>query len=214
VTLLSFILPGFCLEQEPEVMDMAITHGAQDGSFMRRKGRQLAPLRTPVDLGAVNEILDFSSATTPPPFDANDQGGTGSVEQRANVVLDEKIRVCRVETLLSDRFTAIFSEPGEVDQRVRFMRGRVASSDRSLLREGAVFYWIIGTERDPSGDLISTSFIRFRRTPQLSPRQLHRLDDLAEEAILAGGGVPIDDEELNARLSQALREDGGTARQE
>jgi hypothetical protein len=179
---------------------MPITHRTQDGSFVRKKASQMPGT---ADTERPNEIPHPNTAISPPSFDANDEQDPSSPLPPANVILDEKIRVCRVESILSDRFTAIFSETGLPDQRVRFMLTRVAHSDRNLLCEGAIFYWILGTERDESGDLKSASFIRFRRTPRMSPRQLQRLDKLAEDAIRAGGGIPIDDEELQHRLSES-----------
>ena len=111
-------------------------------------------------------------------------------------MLKSKISVCRVESIYPDEFTAIFSEPGLEDQRVRFKRSRVAPSDFPLLQEGSVFYWITSTEQDASGEVISTSHIRFRRRPRLSAEEIKSLRKLAREAIRAGGGTPISDEDI------------------
>jgi hypothetical protein len=113
------------------------------------------------------------------------------------VTLERSTRVCSVEVIYAERFSAIFSERGLTDQRVTFLKNRVADSDRQLLQEGGVFYWIMGTERDPSGDLISYSYLRFRRRPRLSPEQADELDELADEAIRAGGASPTIDEDLD-----------------
>jgi hypothetical protein len=179
---------------------MPITHRPQDGSFVRRQTSEASPASVG---GTAEELRNPDVAIPAPSFDANDKQDLSAPFSPANVILNHDILVCRVETILSDRFTAIFSVPGVPDQRVRFMLRRVAHSDRHLLCEGAVFYWIRGIERDENGDLKSASFIRFRRTPRPSPRQIEQLDKLAEEAIRAGGGVPIDEEELQRRLSES-----------
>jgi hypothetical protein len=179
---------------------MPVTHRPQDGSFIRRRvsGSSLGLASGPRD-----DPRHPDEIVSAPSFDANGKQDLSAPLPPANLILDHDIRVCRVETILSDRFTAIFSAPGKPDQRVRFMLNRVAHSDRQLLCEGAVFYWIRGTERDENGDLKSASFIRFRRTPRPSPRQIEQLDKLADDAIRAGGGDPIDDEELQRRLTEA-----------
>jgi hypothetical protein len=171
-------------------------YAAQVGALLSRRGEHPAmqPAMQPVLFRT--HVLDYNKPSLPT-LDANNESSLSPTSQSTSITVDRKIRVCRVETLLPDRFTAIFSEPTLVDQRVRFRRDRVAPSDKNLLQEGAIFYWVIATERDASGDLISTSYIRFRRTPRLSPQQLQRLDELAEEAILAGGGTPTSDEDLN-----------------
>lgn len=134
------------------------------------------------------ELSNFWVESKPGPVNFND-----NEEQNpsSSVTLDRKTRVCRVETLVGDRFTAIFSERGLVDQRVLFRRDLVADSDRQLLEEGAVFYWITAIERKSNGEVISTSYIRFRRRPRLLPKQVEELDRLADEIIRAGGANPI-----------------------
>lgn len=104
----------------------------------------------------------------------------------------DSVHVCRVETVLVDRFSAIFTDPGDTDKRVRFLLKNVAPADRSLLREGAVFYWITGTTRDSNGDVVTKSYIRFKRTPRVTADELDELDQMAADVIQAAGGVPIE----------------------
>jgi hypothetical protein len=176
---------------------------AQDGALVVRRRQQPTMQSVPVSEQVLDEVARLSEVLElvpkPPSIKVNAKSEETSPPSIPNetITLERKTRVCRVEALLRDRFTAIFSEPGLVDQRVTVLCNRVASSDRQLLREGAVFYWITGTERDPSGDLISYSYIRFRRRPRLSPRQADELDRLADEAILAGGAMPTSDEDLD-----------------
>ena len=109
----------------------------------------------------------------------------------------DSVYVCRVETVLADRFSAIFTKPGDTDKRVRFLRKLVAPSDRPLLREGAVFYWITGTARDVNGNVVSKSYLRFRRTPRVGADEMAELDRLATEIIRAVGGTPVDYEDVD-----------------
>jgi len=174
----------------------------QDGALVARRRQQPTMKTVPVSEQVLDEVSRLSGvlelAPKPPSARFNSKSeNTSPPSVQETITLERKTRVCRVETLLRDHFTAIFSAPGLVDQRVTFLCNRVASSDQQLLHEGAVFYWITGTERDPSGDLISYSYIRFRRRPRLSPKQADELDTLADEAILAGGALPTSDKDLD-----------------
>ena len=128
---------------------------------------------------------------------ARQHRGNLQATRPATVAGERSVQVCRVETVNPDSFTALYSDPEHGDRRVRFSATHVAPSDHRLLAEGAVFYWITGTERDASGDVVLISYLRFRRTPRMSPLQLQRLDEAAREAIELGGGVPITEEDLD-----------------
>ena len=168
----------------------------QDGALASRRRRQRTVHADPSSEGIPERVRQHKPTAAPPTLNANDEASLAQLAQRNNITLESKVRVCRVESLYPDQFTAIFSEPGLVDQRVRFARSRVAPSDNDLLQEGAVFYWITAMEQDPSGEIISTSHIRFRRRPRISSEEAKELKKLADEAIIAGGGIPISDEEL------------------
>lgn len=168
----------------------------QDGALASRRKRQQTPQAEPSNEDMPERIRQHRPKVAPPTLNANDEASLTRLAQRDNITLESKVRVCRVEALYPDQFTAIFSEPGLVDQRVSFARTRVAPSDNDLLQEGAVLYWITAMEQDPSGEIISTSHIRFRRRPRLSPEEAKELRKLADEAIIAGGGIPISDEDL------------------
>lgn len=107
-----------------------------------------------------------------------------------------RVRVCRVETVLGDRFTALYSSPDRGDKRVRFSVDEIAESDRPLLREGAIFYWIGRRDYSSVGVPECTTSVRFRRMPRVSQAELEELDLLAQEAIAAGGADPITDDDL------------------
>lgn len=57
----------------------------------------------------------------------------------------------------------------------------IPEDDRSLVVEGAVFYWSIGYETSPGGTLRRISEIRVRRTPRWTKRTLQQVKRRAEE---------------------------------
>ena len=57
-----------------------------------------------------------------------------------------------------------------------FSIDEVSESDKPLLSEGAIFYWIIGFKDYPSGQRKTEQFLRFRRLPIWSKRDIERLD--------------------------------------
>lgn len=62
----------------------------------------------------------------------------------------------------------------------------VPKDDRPLLVEGAVFYWSIGYETSPGGQLKRMSEIRMRRTPRWTRRTLQLAKRQAEELFEFG----------------------------
>jgi hypothetical protein len=169
---------------------------AQNSALASRRSLRQDGQKSALSAEITQRILRHMPKPIPPTLNANDQDNLAQLTQRNNIVLDSKVRVCRVEEIYPDEFTAIFSEPGLVDQRVKFQRNRVAPSDYHLLQQGAVFYWFTTEEKDLSGEIISTSHIRFRRRPRLSREEAKELEKMAVEAITAGGGSPISDEDL------------------
>lgn len=61
------------------------------------------------------------------------------------------------------------SNPTEI---VELPIDEIAISDRPLLRPGSVFYWSVGYETSPGGQIRRVSEIRLRRTPVWSQRAL------------------------------------------
>jgi len=51
------------------------------------------------------------------------------------------------------------------DERVEFECFEIREEDRPLVEPGAVFYWMIGTERTPSGQVKNISTIELSRLP-------------------------------------------------
>ena len=68
------------------------------------------------------------------------------------------------------------------DEEAELFVEDVSDSDRSLLREGAVFYWSIGYRDHVTGQRERTSTLRFRRLPQWSERERQRIVERAEAA--------------------------------
>lgn len=112
-------------------------------------------------------------------------------------------RVCTVETILSDRFTATFSEPGKPVQRVRFDISIVSPNDRPLLTEGATFYWCMGYRQDNDGDRAYESFLRFRRFPRLSSKQVATARRRAADIAAAGGWDLLTNKEVDEELARS-----------
>jgi hypothetical protein len=112
-------------------------------------------------------------------------------------------RLCTVETVLSDRFTATFSDPGKPVQRVRFDRSILSPNDLPLLREGATFYWCMGYRQDNDGDRAYVSFLRFRRFPRLSSKQVADARGRAADIANAGGWELLTNAEVDEELAQS-----------
>jgi hypothetical protein len=59
----------------------------------------------------------------------------------------------------------------------------VPREDHDLLECGSVFYWSIGFETSPGGQLKRVSEIRFRRTPRWTKRAIENVERQAEELL-------------------------------
>ncbi len=81
-------------------------------------------------------------------------------------------------------FTARLTDLTDRDRQrleATFSTEEVSESDKPLLREGAVFYWIIGYKDEPNGQRTTSQLLRFRRLPVWSKRDLERLQARADE---------------------------------
>jgi hypothetical protein len=112
-------------------------------------------------------------------------------------------RLCTVETVLSDRFTATFSEPGKPIQRVRFDISIVSPNDLPLLKEGATFYWCMGYRQENDGDRAYVSFLRFRRFPRLSDDQVETARRRAADIAAVGGWDLLTNKEVDEKLARS-----------
>lgn len=103
-------------------------------------------------------------------------------------VSKEKIRVLQrwtgvVELVETDRFFAVLRD--ETDARnpleeAELEFAEVSRSDRSLVVEGATFYWFIGYRDTVGGQRERISTLRFARLPRLSDAERKVLFELAD----------------------------------
>lgn len=78
----------------------------------------------------------------------------------------------------------------EVEEEAEIYLAEVSEEDRPLLQPGAVFYWSIGYRDDYSGQRHNEGFIRFRRLPVFSRKDIERARQEAEEIRQAFGWSP------------------------
>jgi hypothetical protein len=57
------------------------------------------------------------------------------------------------------------TNPENPDEQVEFTYDEVSEDDRQLVRSGSPFYWVVGSERTPGGQLRNVSMVQFRRLP-------------------------------------------------
>jgi hypothetical protein len=57
------------------------------------------------------------------------------------------------------------TKPSNPDERVEFEYIELSEDDNQLVSPGSVFYWTIGTERTPAGQVKSVSNVEFRYSP-------------------------------------------------
>lgn len=89
----------------------------------------------------------------------------------------------RVVSVHSDRFVAITTDatnPRNPAEEVEFDLAEVSEGDRSLVAEGAVFYWSIGYRDSLGGQRERTSSLRFVRSPRLSEAAVDRAFEQAD----------------------------------
>jgi len=81
-------------------------------------------------------------------------------------------------------FTAELRNLTEIDsppQVAEFPYSEISNSDRSLVAPGAVFYWSIGYDTTPGGQVRRVSEIRLRRSPEWTERKLEAVAAEAKE---------------------------------
>jgi hypothetical protein len=69
----------------------------------------------------------------------------------------------------------------QAEEEATFPVSDLTDDDRSMLREGAVFRWIIGYQREGKGPKQRVSQIVFRRVPAWTNRDFARADRYADE---------------------------------
>jgi hypothetical protein len=89
-----------------------------------------------------------------------------------------------VERVEGDRFRAVVEDettPSNPREAVQFDVRDVSEYDRSLLAEGAVFYWSIGYRDSVAGQRERFSTLRFARRPHITDAYLNRIRREAAE---------------------------------
>ena len=76
------------------------------------------------------------------------------------------------------------SNPTNPTEVVEIPLAEIPKPDLSLLNTGCVFYWSIGYETRPGGQLLRVSEIRVRRTPEWSPRAVELIKEKGKELFM------------------------------
>jgi len=69
------------------------------------------------------------------------------------------------------------------DEEAEILKREISDEDLQLIELGAVFYWNIGYQVDPSGQRKRASVIRFRRLPIWMPKELSDAKRWAENTL-------------------------------
>jgi hypothetical protein len=78
------------------------------------------------------------------------------------------------------------TDPGNSDEIAAFSPEDVTDDEVRLVKVGSSFYWIIGSERTPTGVIKTVSMVRFRRVPAWTQSKLKRAAELARHAADSG----------------------------
>jgi len=92
-----------------------------------------------------------------------------------------------VTQIANDVFTARLTDLTAGDslptEETEFLISDVADSELDLLREGAIFRWIIGYRKEPYGSKFRFSEVVFRRLPQWTKEDLLLAEEHAENLL-------------------------------
>lgn len=73
------------------------------------------------------------------------------------------------------------------DEEAKILLSEISKEDLQLIDIGAVFYWSIGYQTNPSGTRTRSSIIRFRRLPVWRSEELSEAQKKAEKTLIALG---------------------------
>jgi hypothetical protein len=71
------------------------------------------------------------------------------------------------------------TNPENPDEQVEFSYDEVSQDDRQLVKSGSAFYWVVGNERTPGGQVKNVSIVQFRRLPVWTRSSLAQSTDRA-----------------------------------
>jgi len=88
-----------------------------------------------------------------------------------------------VMSIMENYFTAKLVDLAyeAVDEIADFPFDEISDDDKSLLKEGAIFYWNIGYKLLPTGQKERSSIIRFRRLPAWTRKEIETAEKKADE---------------------------------
>lgn len=93
-----------------------------------------------------------------------------------------------VTEIRSDGFIARLvdkTDPMNPDEQVMFEFAEVQDEERAMIMPGSAFYWTIGSERTPAGQIKNVSMVQFRRIPTWTKTALARSADRAQSVKAA-----------------------------
>ncbi len=73
------------------------------------------------------------------------------------------------------------THPDNPEEQGVFEKAEVSPDDAACVAVGSTFYWVVGTERTPAGQVRNVSQIQFRRIPAWSKGALNRVAKVAEQ---------------------------------
>lgn len=109
---------------------------------------------------------------------------TWSHERRPRFILKQEW-IGRVDEVSEDTFVATLvtrSAPEEVEQ-AEIEIDEVAPDDRTRLRRGAIFYWVVGYRDEPYGQRLGVSSIIFRTMIEPTGEELEHAELRAQRAL-------------------------------
>jgi hypothetical protein len=68
------------------------------------------------------------------------------------------------------------TNPKNPDEQAEFETAEISAEDHALVHPGASFYWTIGSERTPAGQIRNVAVINFRRLPRYTSFSLKRAE--------------------------------------
>ena len=72
------------------------------------------------------------------------------------------------------------TNPSNPEEVAEFESEEVSDDDRQLIKPGASFYWTVGTERSPAGQIRNVAIVNFRRTPRWSRASIQKASKRAK----------------------------------
>jgi hypothetical protein len=75
------------------------------------------------------------------------------------------------------------TNPSNPDELVTFDLDEISEEDRKMVEKGSSFYWTIGTERSPAGQIKNVDMVNFRRLPGWKASSFREADREAQDAI-------------------------------